>query len=227
MGFLNYTAFDAEGCDLLRCTFSGVPAASGSALFSASSTVKECTIDLSGVASGNHWCAVASPAIFEDNAFVGGGGHAIRLTTPGSYVFQGNTLVGFGADGSDGAFFLNDSGGAVTIQISGGGSTPTVKNGPGASTTVVAGAQVTVTGLQPGSEVRAYVGTDPATATEVAGVESSGTSFAFAQSVAGQAGYLVVHALGYLPIRLELTYSASDQTLPVQQQVDRQYQNAA
>ena len=227
MGFLNYTAFDAQGCDLLRCTFSGVPAASGSALFSASSTVKECTMDLSGVASGNHWCAVASPAIFEDNTFTGGGGHAIRLTTPGSYAFQGNTLAGFGADGSDGAFFLNDSGGAVTINVSGGGSTPSVKNGTGASTTIVAGANVTITGLQPGSEVRAYVGTDPATATEVAGVESSGTSFSFAQAVAGQAGYLVVHALGYLPIRLELVYAASDQTLPVQQQVDRQYQNAA
>ena len=227
MGFLKYTAFDAQGCDLLRCTFSRVPAASGSALFSASSTVKECTIDVSGVASGHYWCSVASPAIFEDNTFVGGGGHAIRITTPGTYAFQGNTLAGFGADGSNGAFFLNDSGGAVTINVSGGGSTPSVKNGTGASTTIVAGAQVTLTGLQPGSEVRAYVGTDPASATEIAGVESSGTSFGFAQAVAGQAGYLVVHALGYLPIRLELVYAASDQTLPVQQQVDRQYQNAA
>ena len=44
---------------------------------------------------------MASPAIFEDNTFTGGGGHAIRLTTPGSYAFQGNTLAGFGADGSD------------------------------------------------------------------------------------------------------------------------------
>lgn len=225
MGFLNYTAFDASGCDLLRCSFTGVPTTNNSAVFTASSTVVDCNIDVSKVASGNYWCSLGSPAIFSGCSFTGGGGHAIRITTPGTYSFVGNTITGFGANGTNGAFFYNDSGGSVTINVSGGGSTPTYRNGSGASTTIVAGAQVTITGLQSGSEVRAYVGTDPATATAIDGVESSGTSFSFNQSVSGQAGYIVIHSLGYLSLKIDLTYSASDQTIPVQQQVDRQYKN--
>jgi hypothetical protein len=79
--------------------------------------------------------------------------------------------------------------------------------------------------LQSGSEVRAYVGTDPATSTEIAGVESSGTSFNFSQSVGGQAGYIVIHALGFNSIYLPITYSGADQTIPIQQVLDRTYAN--
>jgi len=88
-------------------------------------------------------------------------------------------------------------------------------------------ANVTLTGLQANSEVRAYVGTDPSTAVAVGGVEDSGTSFTFSQSSSGSDGYIIIHALGYLSTKLDITYSGSDITIPVQQTIDRQYLNPA
>jgi len=69
-----------------------------------------------------------------------GVGHAIELTAIGTYSYSGNTHTGYGADGTTNAAIYNNSGGAVTINIAGGGDTPTVRNGAGASTTIVAGA---------------------------------------------------------------------------------------
>lgn len=85
--------------------------------------------------------------------------------------------------------------------------------------------QFSVTGLQPDSEVRAYVGADPDTSVEIAGIESSGTSFTFYHEHAGQDGYIVVFSLGYEPQFIPVTYSAVASTIPVQQQVDRVFNN--
>jgi hypothetical protein len=86
---------------------------------------------------------------------------------------------------------------------------------------------ITITGLKAGSEVRAYTGTDPATATAVAGIESSiGTSYSFIHDNAGQNGYIMIFALGYQAIQLDITYAAAVIDIPVQQIVDRNYANA-
>lgn len=71
-----------------------------------------------------------------------GTGHAIELTS--AHAGTSKTLVnvgfsGYGAAGTSDAAIYNNSGGAVTITIS-GGDTPTIKNGTGASTTIVSGA---------------------------------------------------------------------------------------
>ena len=71
-------------------------------------------------------------------------GHAIIITTPGTYTFNDLTFTGFGVDESNTAAVYNNSGGAVTINIA-GGTSPTVRNGAGASTTVVASVPVDVT----------------------------------------------------------------------------------
>ena len=96
------------------------------------------------VTSGNRWCSVADPSIFSGNIFIGGGGHAIRITTPGTYSFVGNIFTGFGADGSNGAAIYNDSGGLVTINVSGGGTSPTVRNGASATTTINNNVDITI-----------------------------------------------------------------------------------
>jgi hypothetical protein len=83
----------------------------------------------------------------------------------------------------------------------------------------------TMTDLKAGSEVRAYVGTDPLTCTEIAGIESSGTSFTFDHNVGGQAGYIRIISLGYIDIYLPITYQSANQSIPIQQQIDRQYSN--
>jgi hypothetical protein len=89
----------------------------------------------------------------------------------------------------------------------------------------VPGIPVVLTGLVAGTEVRAYVGTDPATATEIGGIESSTTSFTFTHNNTGSAGYIVVFALGYIAITIPVTYSSSSVSFLIQQQVDRQYLN--
>jgi hypothetical protein len=83
----------------------------------------------------------------------------------------------------------------------------------------------TMTDLKAGSEVRAYVGTDPLTCTEIAGIESCGTSFTFDHNVGGQAGYIRIISLGYIDIYLPITYQSANQSIPIQQRIDRQYNN--
>lgn len=87
--------------------------------------------------------------------------------------------------------------------------------------------QVTVNGLIAGSEVRAFTGSpyDPGSATEVAGIESSGTSFSFTQPAADTPGYIVVISLGYQIEVIPVTYQAADLSVNVQQRIDRQYLN--
>jgi len=66
---------------------------------------------------------------------LGTAGHAIEITSPGTYNFVGLVFNGYSGTGGNAAVY-NNSGGAVTINVSGGGNTPSVRNGAGASTTV-------------------------------------------------------------------------------------------
>jgi len=80
----------------------------------------------------------------DNTTFVSDGtGHAIELTSAHAGTSKTLTNVyfsGYGADGTANAAIYNNSGGAVTITISGGDS-PTVLNGSGASTTIVTSAR--------------------------------------------------------------------------------------
>lgn len=85
---------------------------------------------------------------------------------------------------------------------------------------------VELTGLKSGSEVRAYVGTDPATAVEIGGTDSSSTSFSFTHDVASQNGYIMIFHLDWQPIKLDFTpYLAAVVSIPIQQVVERNYSN--
>lgn len=89
--------------------------------------------------------------------------------------------------------------------------------------------QMTFTGLIAGSEVRVYSGDvgDPASATPVAGVESSGTSFSFTQPGAGTTGYVNIMSLTHEFITIPLTFTSENQSIPIQQIADPQYGNPA
>ena len=88
------------------------------------------------------------------------------------------------------------------------------------------GIPVELTGLITGSEVRAYLGTDPATATELAGIESTtGSTFSFTHNNTGSSGFIVIFTLGYQPVRLNITYSANAVSIPVQPTIDRNFDN--
>lgn len=194
--------------------------------FTNCTTITQNSAVVQGCEFTNSYTVANAPASISSCTFISSGtGHAIEITTPGTYTFSGNQFSGYGGIGTTNAAIYNNSGGAVTLNISGGGSVPTYRNGTGATTTVVAAASVTLTGLKPDSEVRAYLGADPSTSTFIDGVEDSGTSFTFSHSVAGQNGYIVVHALGYVSLYLPITYSSFDVSLPIQQNVDRSYNN--
>jgi len=81
-----------------------------------------------------------------------GAGHAMEFTTTTTRNLQGITFTGYSgtpgtnstpASGSAAAAVFNDSGGALTINVSGGDS-PSVRNGTGATTTVVNTVTVTL-----------------------------------------------------------------------------------
>ena len=85
---------------------------------------------------------------------------------------------------------------------------------------------LTFTGLATGSEVRCYVGTDPSTATEVSGVEStSGSTFTLQHSAAGSIGFITILAMGYQPIYFPYTYKSVDDSILIQPVIDRNYNN--
>lgn len=166
-----------------------------------------------------------NPAQVQGCTFVSSGtGHAIEISTPGTYSFSGNQFSGYaGTNGSTGnEAIYNNSGGAVTLNVVGGGATPTIRNGTGASTTVNSNVSVTLTGLTNPSEVRVY---SQGTTTELAGQESVTTgSFTFGVG-AGVAVDISILSLGYQNMRI-LNYSTTgDASIPISQQVDRQYAN--
>lgn len=147
-------------------------------------------------------------------------GHAIKITTPGSYTFNNLTFTGFGADGTNTAAIYNDSGGAVTIN-SFGGSLPTSRNGVGATTTVNDSTTLTLTGLQPNTEVRVFA---VGTTTEVAGIENSGASFSATINVPSVDIRLYSNDFEFQKIAGADT--STNLTLPIQQRSDRTFYNA-
>ena len=154
-----------------------------------------------------------------------GTGHAITITTPGTYTFSGNTFTGYASsNGSTGnEAIYNNSGGAVTINITGGGTTPTIRNGTSATTTLNRPVTLTLTGLVSGSDIVILA---TGTTTEKVNVDAnSGTTYAFLYSyVAGTYVDICCYKSGYVAFSVRnYLLSASDTSLPIAQIVDRAY----
>jgi len=167
------------------------------------------------------------PADISSCSFVSSGtGHGIEITAAGTYTFSANTFDGYaGTNGSTGnEAVYNNSGGAVTLNIAGGGDTPSIRNGAGASTTVNNNRTVTLTGLKNPSEVRVFTA---GSTSEISGTGAENVTdgdHAFSVPV-GTDVDIVILALGYQNMRI-LGYSVdADATLPIAQQLDRQYAN--
>lgn len=103
--------------------------------------LNSCNFDNTKISSDN-------PEDISNCSFISGGtGHAIEIldTYTGTYDFVGNTFSGYGANETTDAAVYNNSGGAVTLNITNGGTTPTVRNGSGASTTINNSVNLTIT----------------------------------------------------------------------------------
>jgi len=113
-----------------------------------------------------------------------GTGHAIYITTPGTYDYTLNSFTGYGATASTDAVIYNNSGGSVTINVN-SGDTPTYRNGASATTTIVSGAVTVkaVAALKAGTAVesarvylRASDGTGPFPFEDSVTITRSGTT---------------------------------------------------
>jgi hypothetical protein len=160
-----------------------------------------------------------------DLTFISGGtGHGILITSPGTYDFVNFFFSGYGANETTDAAVYNNSGGAVTINVS-GGDNPTVRNGAGSTTTVLATVQITLTGLAPNTEVRVYIDDAGENGDEIAGVENSGTSFSFNAEV-GEIINIIINSLFFLPADIwQFTVPNVNAVIPITQFPDRQYFN--
>lgn len=91
----------------------------------------------------------------------------------------------------------------------------------GGSATVVNPAALTLTGLENDTEIRVY---EAGTTNEIAGQESV-TTGTFTTSVQISAVDISIASLGWQNIKLKNIDTSSDVSLPIQQRIDRQYEN--
>ena len=157
-------------------------------------------------------------------------GHGVELTTPrvATQTSKGNLFSGYGSTGTNDAAVYNNSGGAVTINVSNGGDSPTYRNGTSATTTVNNNIAVTFTGMRDNTEVRVY---DAGDGSQISGIENAtaggvdNRSFTWTDAAANVVDY-VIHHETYENIRVEgFTVPSSDSSIPIQQRLDRNYNN--
>lgn len=106
--------------------------------------------------------------------------------------------------------------------INNNGSDASIVSTPnGGSVNVITPATLTISPLEPGSEVRIY---EAGTQNELAGIENSGASFA--ASLQANSVDVVVHDLNFENIKVKtVDMSQGDVSLPISQFEDRQYEN--
>lgn len=117
------------------------------------------------------------------------------------------------------AAIFNDTGGAITINVVNGGSTPSVRNSAGATTTVNNNVALTFSPLELNTEVRLL---NTGTNNELDGVENSGASFVASIPANTAIDYIIIKP-GFLDIRVENVQFATSQTVLVNQQIDRNF----
>ena len=160
-----------------------------------------------------------------DVSFISSGaGHAIYVSATGTRTLSGIVYSGYGADDTTDAEVYNNSGGLVTLDISGNGDSPTVRNGSGATTQVNATVNVTIIAnvTLVGAEIRIYDldTTPPEYGTELAGVESCPTA---TYGYAGDGGNVILIQImkdGYVEYTQEYTMPTNDSDLNVVLQSD-------
>lgn len=159
----NYSTLDISNLTLQYSAIINPPNTNNSITLNSSTVVSGCSFDVRSLSAGNYLLSTATPNQFSNCTFTGStsSGHAIRITTPGTYTFSGNIFNGFGANGTTSAAIFNDSGGTVTLNITNGGSTPTYRNGTGATTIINNAVNVLVKCVnkinQPLQNIRVYI----------------------------------------------------------------------
>lgn len=201
---------------------------SSGTIFPSGSTMVNCTINNSIASSSLYWNGNVNPnGLLDGCSFLASGSnnHAIEFgpTVPVTMSLVDVTYNNYGLDNTSGSALYNNSGKALQIIVT-GGDLPTVRNGTGATTTLVTGlTNVTLTGLVDGTEVRVI---DNVSQNELTGIEStSGGEYTF-QLSSGVVVDIVIHNLQYEYIRINgFEIPATDTSIPIEQRFDRNYSN--
>jgi hypothetical protein len=197
--------------------------------FQSGSTMDGVTVLSANTSEGEAFIVSDDISLIQNSAFEYSAGHALEIppsvATPVTYSFSANTFTNYLADDTSGSAIFNNSGGPVLINISNGLS-PTVRNSFGSTTDVQNPVVLTLTNIVSGSEVR-ILSSSQTPPVELDGTQESGTEFTFNYTFA--TGFfidIVVLELGYKYLRLsDVELGASDTSIPVQQQLDRVYNN--
>lgn len=147
VGAITFPVYDANDKWVRNCTFVNCDQ-----VVPSTSEFTDCTFN--GTTDANGALLLSSGTNLDGLNFISdGAGHAIYITSTGTYDLTNFTYSGFGADGTTDAVVYNNSGGAVTLNIS-GGDTPTVRNGASATTTINNSVTVRVEGVTEGAAVK-------------------------------------------------------------------------
>lgn len=224
-----YGTLDASNLTLTYSNIKGVPATNASITTNASTNIDYCDIDVTGLTASQYWWSGADPSIFTYNNFIGdGAGHAINCTaaggtigTPTIITLQGNTFTGFGADASTGAAInFTAASGYITLEITGGGSTPTYKSA-GAIITVSNPKTLTFKGFEAGTDI--VVNTSD-TNTALLNADAVTSPYAWAHNYGGTVVDIKIIKAGKKPISVyDFTLPNADQDYIIAQELDRNY----
>jgi len=142
---------DDAQVEMRSCLFNDVTSGTiSNGVFARNTVVNANTTD------GNALLTTSTLDNIKNNAFTFSDGHAIEITSAAGspYTFTGNTFSGYGGtagsnlvpnSGSTDAAIYNTSGAAITINIEGAGAdSPSVRNGPTATTAVVLSVPLTI-----------------------------------------------------------------------------------
>lgn len=180
----------------------------------------------------------SNPATISNCSFTSSGTkHAIEITTAGTYAFVGNSFFGYATEhGTTGnEVIYNNSGGAVTLNVSGAGvGTISYRNGAGATTTVASSASLVInivdedgTAITANSEVTVVKNSDTSILFEEDNVVDGTTTYSYS-SGGGTVTYInVFNVTGYQPktVNNYTLPSSGTTTLTIQLDTERFYAN--
>lgn len=199
MSFSNCASVATTGSTVTNCSFGNSPIAASSPANAA--LVSNCKI--TKTAGTSHGITIT--------------GAAAAVTLSG-LVFAGYAASN-GATGNE-AIFVNIATGTVTLNISGGGSTPSIRTA-GATVTVVAGATVTFTGLPAGTDIVILTAGTTTILHQVDANAGSSYAWGYQGTPAVDVGFIKP---GFVPLYIRnLSLTATDSSLPVSLTADRNY----
>jgi len=181
-------------------------------------------LDSCSVSESRGHFVFSDPSLISDCTFTSpGNGHAIEVLQSGEYTFQGNVFNGYGSNSTSDAAIYNNSSGLLILNLGAGDATPTVLNGPSASTTINAPPITVSATILSDSRVQLYNVTQD---TEIDNIFESTTSYSFiitSQATDGDIIRIRVCKLGYEEVEATAVFSSSSIGFVINQQADATY----